>query len=193
MTLPSSSITPLNSKPRKLPLEGQLYDPITLTNFIDMNDYKLTATLQKSVPSNALSRLLDADLPAKVTLSAKLGTLWLEGPTMQPVGKVSLAVRLLDLGTSDSRQKGFLKFKANARTNGKTDHGFEIDRKVQLFNLPNTTLYGNVSYRTTNKSEGEWKTVSSFGLHQDFKLGGIRFAGRIGMTPEGGYVYDLKL
>lgn len=195
---PSSSSSSLSSSssspsPRRLPLEGQLYDPVTLSNFIDLDKYKLTASLSKSIAVNALSTVLDADLPAKVTVSGKLGTAWMDGVKMEPVGRVGLNVRLLDLGASDSRQKGYLRFKASARTDGRRDHGFEIDRKVELFSLPNTTLYGNVSYKTTNKSRGEWKTTSSFGLHQDMRFGGLKFAARIGLTPEGDFVYDLKL
>jgi len=193
INLASATLSPRAPRKQSLPLEGTLYDPISLTNFIDLNDYKLTAALHKSIPSNALSSLLDADLPTKVTLSGKLGTLWLDGATISPTAKVAVSVRLLDLGASDARQKGFLRFKASARTTGKTDHGFEIDRRVQLFNMANTTLYGNVAYKTTNKSNGEWKTSSSFGVHQDCRLGRFRFAARFGMTPEGDFVYDLKL
>lgn len=176
-----------------LPFEGQLYDNITFSNFLDLDKYKLTAKISKSIPSNLLSNLLDADLPAKLTLSGTAGTLWLDGAQFNPVGKASLNIRLLDLGASDSRQKGFLRFKAAIRTNGKRDHGFEIDRKVQLFNMTATTLYGNVMYKTTNKSNGEWKTTSSFGVHQDFKMAGVKFAARFGLTPEGDFVYDLRL
>lgn len=182
-----------NGNGRSLPFEGQLYDEISLSNFIDMDNYKLTASLSKSIPVNALSTMLDADLPAKVTLSGKLGTFWLDEVDVAPVGRIGLNVRLLDLGASDSRQKGFLRFKASARTDGRFDHGFEIDRKIELFSLPNTTLYGNVTYKTSNKSDGEWKTMSSFGVHQDFRVAGVKLAARIGLTPEGDFVYDLKL
>lgn len=184
----------LRSNPFKsrLPGEGVVYDHITLSNFVDMDKYNLTATLSKSVPVNTLSTLLDADLPAKVTVMGKLGTLGAEGFVFNPTARASLSIRLLDLGC-DSRQKGYLRFKASARSDGRRDHGFEIDRKVEIFSLPNTTLYGNVLYKTSNKSEGEWKTISSFGLHQDFRISGIKFAGRVGFTPEGQFVYDLKL
>lgn len=178
---------------RTLPFEGALYDPVSVSNFIDMDKYKLTAALFKSIPVNALSTLLDADLPAKVTVSGKLGNLWLDGLTVRPIARIGLNVRLLDLGASDSRQKGFLRFKASARTDGRRDHGFEIDRKIELFSLPNTTVYGNVTYKTSNKSNGEWKTSSSFGLHQDFRIAGIKLAARVGLTPEGDFAYDLKI
>lgn len=181
------------ARPYTFPFEGKLFDDITISNFVDLDKYKFTAQLSKSLPSNALSNLLDADLPVKLTATAKLGTIWFDGVECEPVGKVAANVRLLDLGASDSRQKGFLKFKAAARTNGKADHGFEIDRKVQLFNMSSTTLYGNVLYRTTNKSEGEWKTSSSFGIHQDFNIKGYKFAARVGLTPEGDFVSDLRL
>lgn len=188
-SLPNARI----ARAANLPFEGTLYDTLTVSNFLDLDKYKFTAQVSKSIPSNILSNILDADLPAKLTLSAKAGTLWLDGCDWNPVGKAALNIRLLDLGASDSRQKGYLRFKASARTNGKRDHGFEIDRKVQLFNMTSTTLYGNVLYKTTNKSEGEWKTTSSFGVHQDFKLAGIKFAARFGLTPEGDFVYDLRL
>lgn len=189
----SSTTTSTNSNCGKLPLEGKLYDQIGLTNFVDLEKYKLTASLSKSIPSNILSNMLDADLPAKVTFSGKLGTLWFDEAKFEPVGRVALNVRLLDLGASDSKQKGHLRFKASARTNGRRDHGFEIDRKVQIFGLPKTTLYGNVGYKTTNKSNGAWKTTSSFGLHQEFAVAGVKLAGRLGLTPEGDVVYDLRL
>lgn len=176
-----------------LPFEGKLYDEVTISNFVDIDKYKLTAQLSKSIPSNVISNLLDADLPAKLTLSAKVGTLWFDGVECDPIGKAAVSVRLLDLGASDSRQMGFLKFKAAAKTNGKAEHGFEIDRRVQLFDMTTTTLYGNVLYNTTNKSEGEWKTTSSFGIHQDFNVRGFKFGARIGMTPEGEFVSDLRL
>lgn len=176
-----------------LPLEGKLYDKITLTNFIDMDNYKLTAGLTKTFPINTVSNLLDADLPAKISFSGKAGTLDQDGFEVKPVGRVGFNIRLLDLGASDSRQKGFLRFKASARTDGRRDHGFEIDRKIELFSLPDTTLYGNVVYKTNNKSNGEWKTNSSFGLHQDIRIAGFRFAARVGLTPEGDFVYDLRL
>lgn len=176
-----------------LPFEGQLYDDISFSNFLDLDNLKLTAQISKSIPSNVLSNLLDADLPAKCTFSANAGTVGPDGAHFNPVGKAALNIRLLDLGASDSSQKGFLRFKASARTNGRRDHGFEIDRKVQLFNMSATTLYGNVVYKTTNKSKGEWKTKSSFGLHQDMKIGAVKFAARLGLTPDGDFVYDLRL
>lgn len=175
-----------------LPLEGRLYDSLSLTNFVDVENHALTASISKTVSCNTLSDVLDADLPARLTLTAKPGTLSVDGPKWQPAGKLGLSVRLLDLGTSDDRQKGYLKLKMALRTDGRRDHGFEIDRKVQLFGLDNTTVYGNATYKTNNKAD-EWKTTSSFGLHQDFRLGGISFAGRVGLTPEGDFVYDLKL
>lgn len=183
----------LVSRAANLPGEGKLYDPVGIGNFLDLEKNKLTASLSKSFKSNILSRMLDADLPTKVTFGGKLGHLWVDGFNFNPIGKVGLTIRLLDLGASDSRQAGFLRFKAAARTNGKTDHGFEIDRRVAVFNLPSTTLYGNVTYKTNNKAEGVWKSNSSFGVHQDFKVGALRFAGRLGMTPEGNAVYDLRL
>ncbi len=176
-----------------LPGEGRVYDPIGLGNFVDLEKNKFTASLNKSFKSNLLSRLLDVDLPAKITLGGKLGSLWLDGLRIDPIAKATLSVRLLDLGASDSRQTGFLRFKASARTNGKTDHGFEIDRKVSVLNMPNTTFYGNVTYKTNNREKGVWKSTSSFGIHHDFKFSGLRFAGRLGMTPEGNTVYDLRL
>lgn len=194
--LARASVTPLPKRiagKSSLPFEGSLYDTITFSNFIDLEKNKLTASIAKTIPSNILSNLLDADLPAKLTLSGKIGTLWFDGAEFNPIGKAAINIRLLDLGASDSRQKGYLRFKAAMRTNGKSDHGFEIDRKVQLFNMTATTLYGNVLYKTTNKSDGEWKTTSSFGIHQDLKIGGIKFAARFGLTPEGDFKYDLKL
>lgn len=189
---PSSGV--LQSKATgMLPGEGTLYDEIGVGNFVDLEKIKFTASLNKSFRSNALSNLLDADLPAKFTVGGKLGTLWFDGANFEPVGKVAVTVRLLDLGASDSRQAGYLRFKAATRTNGKSDHGFEIDRKISFFNMQNTTLYGNVAYRTDNRSNGVWKTSSSFGVHQNFRFAGVKFAARVGMTPDGEYVYDLKL
>lgn len=193
MHLARASIDPKVARASSLPLEGSLYDTLGVSNFIDLEKYKLTAQVSKSIPSNVLSNWFDADLPAKVTFSAKAGTLWFDGCDWNPVGKAALNIRLLDLGASDSKQKGHLRFKASMRTNGKRDHGFEIDRRVQFFNLSATTLYGNVNYKTTNKSNGVWKTTSSFGVHQELKLGGVKFAARLGVTPDGEFVSDLRL
>lgn len=176
-----------------LPGEGTFYDPISLSNFVDLEKTKLTASISKSFRSNVLSKLLDVDLPAKLSLGGRVGHLWLDGFKMDPVAKAALSVRLLDLGASDSRQGGFLRFKAGRDTTGYAGHGFEIDRRISVLSLPSTTLYGNVQYKTNNRNVGVWKTSSSFGLHQDFRIAGLRFAARVGMTPEGEYVYDLRL
>lgn len=176
-----------------LPGEGTVYDNIKVTNFFDLDKNKFTASLEKSIRSNVLSKIADADLPAKVTIGGKLGTLWFDGVNFDPVGKVGLTIRLLDLGGSDARQAGYLRFKAAKRTNGRSDHGFEIDRKIAIFNMRHTTLYGNVGYRTNNRANGVWKTSSSFGVHQALKLVGVKCAVRVGMTPEGEFVTDLRL
>lgn len=177
----------------RLPGEGKLFDPIGLGNFVDLEKNKLTAALNKTFRIDVLSKLFDVELPAKLSLGGKLGTFWADGLNMNPIGKVGLSVQLLDLGAADSRQSGWLKYKATMRTNGKMGHGFEIDRRVSILNMQNTTLYGKVTYNTNNKANGEWKSGSDFGIHQDFRLMGVRFAARVGMTPEGKYVYDLRL
>lgn len=184
-----------NGTCKRFPFEGVLYDNIGLTNFLDIDKYQLMMSLNKSIPLNKLSTLLDADLPAKISLSGKLGTFGSDGLKMGPLARIGFNLRLLDLGASDTRQKGFLRFKASARTDGRIDHGFEIDRKAEILpSMPQTMLYGNVMYKTSNRNvNGEWKTVSSFGLHQDFRLFGIKLAARAGLTPEGKFVYDLKL
>jgi hypothetical protein len=176
-----------------LPGEGKIYDRIGIANFIDLEKMKLTASISKSIRSNALSSLLYADLPAKVTIGGRLGNAWYDGVTFNPVGKVALSVRLLDLSSPDLRQEGFLRFKAATRTNGHADHGFEVDRKVSVLNLRSTTIYGNVAYRTNNRANGVWKTSSSFGLHQAVRFAGIKCAARVGVTPEGELVYDVRL
>lgn len=176
-----------------LPGEGLFYDRIGISNFIDLEKLKLTASLSKTIKSNALSTLLYADLPVKVTVGGKLGNAWYDGASFNPIGKVALSVRLLDLSSPDSRQAGHLRFKAATRTNGRSDHGFEIDRKVSVMDFRNTMVYGNVAYRTTSRAKGEWKTTSSFGLHQVFRCAGLKFAARVGMTPEGEFVYDIRL
>lgn len=184
-----------NGMCKRFPFEGVLYDDIGPTNFVDIDKYQLMMSLQKSIPLNKLSTLLDTDLPAKVSLSGKLCTFGSDGLKMNPLARIGFNLRLLDLGASDTRQKGFLRFKASARTDGRIDHGFEIDRKAEILpSMPQTMLYGNVMYKTSNRNvNGEWKTVSSFGLHQDFRLFGIKLAARAGLTPEGKFVYDLKL
>jgi hypothetical protein len=176
-----------------LPGEGFVYDSIGISNFIDLEKMKLTASLGKSITSNALSNVLYADLPTKVTVSGNLGNAWYGGLNFNPIGKVAVSVRLLDLGSPDLRQAGHLRFKAATRTNGRSDHGFDVDRKVGVMDLRDTMLYGNVAYRTNNLAKGEWKTTSSFGLHQVFRFGGVKFAARVGMTPEGEFVYDIRL
>jgi hypothetical protein len=195
LLLAASQLKPARrvAKAGGLPGEGTVYDRITVSNFIDLEKNKLTASLSKSVRLNVFSRLLDADLPTKLTVGGKLGNAWIDGFNFNPVARLGLTIRLLDLGASDSRQAGFLRFKASVRTNGREDHGFEVDRKVAIFNLRQTTLYGNVAYRTHNRANGTWRTASSFGIHQAVRFAGISFAGRIGMTPEGNFVYDLRL
>lgn len=118
-------------------------------------------SLNKSIPVNKLSTLLDADLPAKISLSGKLGTLGLTGLKMGPLARIAFNLRLLDLGASETRQKGFLRFKASARTDGRVDHGFEIDSKAEIVpSMPHTMLYGIVMYKTSNRNvNGEWKSV----------------------------------
>lgn len=180
-------------KSRGLPGEGTVYDHIGIANFIDLEKNKLTASISKSFRTNILSRWLDSEMPSKITVGGKLGNVWLDGFEYKPVGKVAMTVQLLDLGATDSRQTGFLRFKAATRTNGLADAGFEVDRKVAVLNFPSTCVYGNVSYRTTNRSSGNWKTSSSFGIHQAFRFAGLRCAVRAGMTPEGEFVYDLRL
>lgn len=194
-TFPSplhSSKEPLHLAKASLPFQGRLYDKLTLSNFVDLDAQSLTFQLNKTIPTSLLSTAFDADLPAKFVLSARPGAISQKGANFAPLAKASFNVRLLDLGTTDSHQKGFLKFKYTIRSNGRRDHGFEIDRKLSLFGLPSTTLYGNVTYRTNNKAR-EWKTKSSFGLHQDFKFAGIKCAARVGLTPEGHSVVDIKI
>lgn len=176
-----------------LPGEGSFYDLIGINNFVDLEKMKLTASVSKTFKSDALSTLLCADLPVKITAGGKLGNAWYDGASFNPIGKLALSVRLLDLSSPDSRQGGHLRFKAATRTNGRADHGFEIDRKVSVMDLRNTMLYGNVAYRTNNRAKGEWKTTSSFGLHQSIRFAGVNFAARVGMTPEGEFVYDIRL
>lgn len=190
---PSISSVRNVAKGAGLPGEGVLFDHISIGNFIDLEKMKLTASLSKTVRSNALSRLLSADLPVKVTAGGKLGNAWYDGASFNPIGKLALSVRLLDLSSPDSRQGGHLQFKATTRTNGRADHGFEIDRKVSIMDLRSSFLYGNVAYRTNNRAKGEWKTTSSFGLHQSVRFAGFKFAARVGMTPEGEFVYDIRL
>eukprot|EP00171_Calliarthron_tuberculosum_P010641 IDg10641t1 len=168
----------------RLPGEGKLFDSIGLSNFVDLEKNKFTAALNKTFRIDVLSKLFDVELPAKLTLGGRLGTLWVDGLDVNPVGKVSMSVQLLDLGAADSRQSGWLKYKATMRTNGKMGHGFEIDRRVSVHNMQNTMVYGKVTYNTNNKANGEWKSRSDFGIHQDFRLMGLRFAARVGMTPE---------
>lgn len=171
---------------------SKFLDPPTFNTFLDYKTPCLTVSPSKTIHTSFLSNALDADLPTKVTFSARPGTVSQKGLDINPLGKAALQVRLLDLGTREPRQRGFLKFKASVRTDGRRDHGFEIDRRVAVFGLPNTTLYGNVAYRTSNKSK-EWTTTSSFGVHQDFRISNLKFSMRAGMTPEGGFVYDLIL
>lgn len=176
----------------RLPGEGVVYDRIGFSNFFDLNKHSLTATLAKSVHLNTFSKVFDADLPAKAELSGKLGTLGIDGFNVCPKARISLSIRLLDLG-SDSRHKGYLRSKSSAGTDGRLNQSFEIDRKVELFGLPNTSLYGNVTHKISNRrNNGEWRTVSSFGLHQNFLILGFKFSGRVGLTPEGRIVFDLK-
>lgn len=169
------------------------YDPLSLTNFYDAGENALTLRISKTVNTNVLSELLDADFPAKIKVSAAPCTFNEQRFAWAPWAKASLNVRLLDLGASDKRQRGSLRFRMGMASDGRRGHGFEIDRRVAFLGLRTTTLYGNVKYRTNNKSEGEWKTKSSFGVHQEFKIMGSPLAARAGLTPEGDFVYELRV
>lgn len=192
----TGAITPPTRKLNKtlgLPGEGLLYDALDVSNIFDLGETKFTAAAHKSFRIDVLSRLLDVDMPARLVLGGRLGTLWSDGPKYEPIGKASVSVRILDLGGS-KQERGWLKWKGVAKTNGRMTHGFEIERCVTLGNLKGTNLYGNVSYVTSNRlSKGVWSSSSSFGIDQGFKLWGLHFNARVGLTPEGKPVYDLRL
>lgn len=179
------------SRRRVLPGEGRFYDAITVRNFVDLAHRSLTASLRKSFHSDALSAVAGADFPARLTVSAKLGNASHAGASFDPAAKLALSVRLLDLGSADGRQRGYLRFKAATRSCRRSDHGFEIDRKLCVWHLTDTAVYGNVRYGTDSAWKGVWKTVSSFGLHQTLRFAGVTVGVSVGMTPEGAVVTDI--
>jgi hypothetical protein len=79
-----------------------------------------------------------------------------------------------------------------ANTEGNSAYGFEIDRLVALGKLHDTRLYGNVDIRKKNSSQ-QWQTTSSFGWDQRIRIFGTSLGFRIGATPEGQVVSELKL
>lgn len=183
---------PLLLARRSLPYEGRLYDPPSLGNVVDLERQALTLQLSKTLRSSFLSSAFDSDLPAKLVLTLRGATVDRNGAALAPAARAALSLRLLDLGSADARQAGFLKFKLALHSERPRSHGFEIERRVALFGLPRTSLYGNIVYRT-NAAVKAWTTRSSFGVHHDLRFAGVKCAARVGLTPDGRTVFDLKL
>lgn len=54
-----------------LPFEGWLYDPIGITNFIDLDEWRPGFKVGKGIKIDALSNMLDMDLPTKLSLGGE--------------------------------------------------------------------------------------------------------------------------
>lgn len=174
---------------RRLPLSGILYDPISISNFVDLDSRALTASLSKTFRSSVLTDMTSISLPARLSLGARLGTAsGASGVSYAPLANAALAVRLLDL--SGDEGDGLVRARASVKSDGRASWGFEVDRKVALIGL--TSVYGNIRYGTKLGAKGAWTTVSSAGLHQKFRWAGFRFAASVGVTPEGKLVSDIK-
>lgn len=174
---------------RRLPLSGVLYDPISISNFVDLDSRSLTASLSKTFRSSLLTDITSVALPVRLSLGARLGLASTAlGVSYAPLAKASLAVRLLDVGGDGDT--GFVRARAGAKSDGRASWGFEVDRKVALVGL--TSVYGNILYGTKLGAKGAWTSVSSVGLHQKFRWAGFRFAASVGVTPEGKFVSDIK-
>ncbi|OSX76726.1 hypothetical protein BU14_0177s0007 [Porphyra umbilicalis] len=180
-----------------LPGEGVWYDAVGAGNFLDVGAKALGVNVAKSWGGGVLSRVAGGDFPARVAVGGKLASLDLKGAHVNPVGKAAISVRLLDLSgpAYEPRNAGSLKFKAATRTNGKSDHGFVLDRTVAVGggHLSATAVFGRVKYGSTDGTRGGWRTDASVGVEQRLTTGGFKWALRGGVTATGELVYDLML
>eukprot|EP00871_Galdieria_phlegrea_P005587 jgi/Galph1/6029/GphlegSOOS_G4715.1 len=189
---PQKSKSGSKKKKFRFPLEGHLYDQLTVANFVDLESHTLGFYLKRSWNSEFFSKFCSQDLPTKVSLGCKLVSLADSKIRFEPVGKFSVSTKIVDLGGGEKRTKGALWMKGMANTEGRSSYGFEIDRLVALGNMHDTRFYGNVDIRKTNTCL-QWRTRSSFGLDQQIPIFGNFVGFRLGMTPDGEFVSQLKL
>lgn len=95
---------------QRLPLEGILYDRLSLSNFIDVEDRALCFYLSRSWSTDFFTQFLNYQLPSKVSISYRIWTLSnFSKLKYQPKGKISLSTQLVDLGGGEKRTRGALK------------------------------------------------------------------------------------
>ncbi|GJD08102.1 hypothetical protein Gasu2_24120 [Galdieria sulphuraria] len=168
MAMTNSSSKQHKTARQRLPLEGILYDQLSLANFVDVESHALCFYLRRTWNTDFFTKFFDCQLPSKVSIGYKLLKLsHLSRLEYQPKGKISLSTQLVDLGGGEKRTKGALMWKALANTEGHTSHGFQIDRLIALGQFHDTRLYGNVD------------------IHQRVRLFGTVLGFRVGATPEG--------
>ncbi|GJQ13428.1 hypothetical protein GpartN1_g5219.t1 [Galdieria partita] len=190
----NSSSQPKRTTARhSFPLEGILYDQLSLANFVDVENHWLCFYLRRSWNTDFFTKFFDCHLPSKVSIGYKLLNLSnFSRLEYQPKGKISLSTQLVDLSGGEKRTKGALMWKATANTEGESSYGFQIDRLIALGQFHDTRLYGNVDIRKTHSCQ-QWQTKSSFGVDQRVRLFGTALGFRMGATPEGQLVSELKL
>ncbi|KAK4524749.1 hypothetical protein GAYE_SCF05G2652 [Galdieria yellowstonensis] len=177
---------------KTLPFQGIFYDQLSLSNFIDVENHTLGFYLGRTWDTDFFTKFLDCNLPSKLSIRYNLWTLASNREYHPPKGKISLSTQLVDLGGGEKRTKGALMWKTAANTEGRASFGFQIDRLIALGQLHDTRLYGRVDIRKSNSCQ-QWQTTSSFGLDQRVRMLGTMLGFRIGATPEGQLVTELKL
>mmetsp|Transcript_11834 Transcript_11834/g.25672 ORF Transcript_11834/g.25672 Transcript_11834/m.25672 type:complete len:221 (+) Transcript_11834:58-720(+) len=190
-----------SQKRPKLPWEGVLFDPVGISNFVDTDKRKFAFSLSKTVRSRALSNITQSDLPAKVQLAYKFGTLWTEGWKSVMQARLSASVRLLNLsGPGSSANSGHLMLKWSTRSDkskkykwGYQTYGWEIVRKVPILPTLDTRLFGRVAHSTSSGNNGRWRLKSLFGIEQPVKVLGFTVNLRAGMSPEGEIMADIQI
>mmetsp|Transcript_13374 Transcript_13374/g.33949 ORF Transcript_13374/g.33949 Transcript_13374/m.33949 type:complete len:213 (+) Transcript_13374:500-1138(+) len=182
----------------KLPGSDTVYDKLSWRNFKDIDKWFPALSIRKTFKSDLFSETLKADLPLKVVFAANLLTYDKDKEEFKrfPKANVTANLRILDLGSSDGRNPGFLNYQYKIDTDKRVSHIFDIDRVAPFFKLDHTRFYGHVRYKYTNASKA-WGMESSFGLqqHVPVKVGKIKLKPRfrVGMSPEGQAKYGISL
>mmetsp|Transcript_7 Transcript_7/g.13 ORF Transcript_7/g.13 Transcript_7/m.13 type:complete len:247 (-) Transcript_7:1240-1980(-) len=191
------NVVPVNYMARSeralLPFEGVLYDKLTLSNFVDLEAKKLGFSISKSAKTDALSELFTVELPTKVQLMYKFGTLWTDGWKSLMRARLSVNVRLLNLSGEGRSNTGAMLLKWSKRSDGYVSYGWEIERKMMVWNRTNTRLYGKVAHSTNSRLRAKWRLSSVFGVEQTVKLFGFRLTIRAGLTPEGKFESSFRI
>jgi len=98
----------------KLPGSDTVYDKLSWRNFKDIDKWFPALSIRKTFKSDLFSETLKADLPLKVVFAANLLTYDKDKEEFKrfPKANVTANLRILDLGSSDGRNPGFLNVTA---------------------------------------------------------------------------------